>query len=337
VPLAPRTLCVAVLCSSLVAFAAPAHAATPTTIGTVTSQFNICGWGETGATNPAAPTIGQVVTAPADEQLLDSFGLNLTQQRDPLTDLPVGDPATITFRAYVYAWDGEKATGPALFESEPQSFTTSPATQLVTVETGGVEVTPGSSYLLFFSVDEELDANVAGTQACWMIAQNDYAGGAGMFLLDDVDPADWTVVPWRELPDMAFTATFSTPAPEPVYDFDGFFAPVDNRDAGGNYILNQVKAGSAVPIKFSLNGDQGLDILASGSPSSQSITCNSQAEVDGIEQTVAAGASGLSYSAATDTYTYVWKTSRSWEETCRQLVVRLDDGTTARANFTFSR
>jgi len=34
-------------------------------------------------------------------------------------------------------------------------------------------------------------------------------------------------------------------------------------------------------------------------------------------------------------YVYVWKTDKSWARTCRQLVVKLDDGTSHRANFSF--
>jgi len=34
----------------------------------------------------------------------------------------------------------------------------------------------------------------------------------------------------------------------------------------------------------------------------------------------------LSYEAATDRYSYVWKTSKAWAQTCRQLIVRLADG-----------
>lgn len=75
---------------------------------------------------------------------------------------------------------------------------------------------------------------------------------------------------------------------------------------------------SAAPSIF--HTDQGLDILADGSPSSQVIECDSQAEMDGIEQTATAGSSSLSYDAASDTYTYVWKTSKSWDDTCRQPV-----------------
>ena len=112
-----------------------------------------------------------------------------------------------------------------------------------------------------------------------------------------------------------------------AYDFTGFFSPVN-----GLPTLNAVKSGSAVPVKFSLDGDQGLDVLADGYPRSESIDCDSDALVDGIESTVNAGSSSLTYDAATDQYTYVWKTSKDWTG-CRQLVVQLDDGTKHRANF----
>jgi hypothetical protein len=117
-----------------------------------------------------------------------------------------------------------------------------------------------------------------------------------------------------------------------LFNFSGFLQPVDNLPA-----LNQVKAGQGIPVKFSLGGNQGLNILASGSPSSQLIACDSSAPLDAIEQTVTAGSSSLSYDAATNIYTYVWKTDKSWANTCRQLKVTLTDGTSHVANFKFSK
>jgi hypothetical protein len=119
-------------------------------------------------------------------------------------------------------------------------------------------------------------------------------------------------------------------AVELSYAFKGFFSPVDNPD-----VLNNIKAGSAIPVKFSLGGDEGLDVLATGSPSSQSIDCDSSDPVDAIEETVTAGSSSLSYDATTDQYTYVWKTDKAWANTCRQLAVTLNDGSTHLANFKF--
>ena len=117
-----------------------------------------------------------------------------------------------------------------------------------------------------------------------------------------------------------------------LYGFEGFFKPVDNPDVA----TNSVRAGSAVPVKFSLGGDMGLDIFETGYPKSQQIP-NPEVTVDGIEQTVTAGSSGLSYDPMTGQYTYVWKTDRAWAGQYRQLVVKLADGESYRANFKFTR
>ncbi len=116
-----------------------------------------------------------------------------------------------------------------------------------------------------------------------------------------------------------------------TYPFNGFFQPVDNLPA-----VNRVKAGSAIPVKFSLGGNQGLDIFRAGSPTSATVSCGANAP-DDIEATVTAGGSSLTYDATANQYVYVWKTDSKWAGTCRQLVIVFKDGTTQRANFTFSK
>ncbi|MEK6301477.1 MAG: ExeM/NucH family extracellular endonuclease [Acidobacteriota bacterium] len=115
-----------------------------------------------------------------------------------------------------------------------------------------------------------------------------------------------------------------------IFNFTGFFQPVENFPT-----INPVKAGASVAVKFSLGGNKGLSIFAIGYPKSQQIACDSTAEVPGIEGTIAAGSTGLSFDPTTNVYTYVWKTDKAWANTCRQLVVKLIDGTTYRANFKF--
>lgn len=115
--------------------------------------------------------------------------------------------------------------------------------------------------------------------------------------------------------------------------FNGFYKPVDmNR-------INAVKAGSAIPIKFSLGGDMGLDIFKSGYPKSiQVIHTDTVEGIGTIEEIITAGNSGLSYDPETDQYTYVWKTSKSWAGTDRELIVIFADGTKApQATFTFKK
>ena len=113
-------------------------------------------------------------------------------------------------------------------------------------------------------------------------------------------------------------------------DFGGFRPPVDPLPT-----FNSMKAGAAVPVKFSLAGDQGLQIFAVDYPRSHPTSCDAINIEDAIETTVTAGSSSLTYDPATDQYSYIWKTNKAWAGTCRQFVIRFFDGSEARANFKF--
>jgi CSLREA domain-containing protein len=118
---------------------------------------------------------------------------------------------------------------------------------------------------------------------------------------------------------------------EAGFTFGGFFPPVVNPP-----VLNGVKAGSAIPMKFSLHGDQGLSIFAPGYPRSVRVACDTSAPLNDIgDETTTPGESGLTYDASTDQYTYVWKTNRNWAGTCRQFILRLTDENDHLANFQF--
>jgi hypothetical protein len=106
-----------------------------------------------------------------------------------------------------------------------------------------------------------------------------------------------------------------------LYDFDGFYPPVDNQPT-----INLTKAGSAIPVRFSLGGDRGMDIFAAGYPISRRLVCPA-GNKDLIEET-AAGSSGLKYDPLTDQYTYIWKTAKSWKG-CWELILKFNDGPTA--------
>lgn len=119
-----------------------------------------------------------------------------------------------------------------------------------------------------------------------------------------------------------------------AYPWTGFFQPVDNYP-----VVNTVNAGQGIPVKFSLGGDYGLSIFASGYPASQKVNCGSSGSggsTSPIEETVTPGNSTLQYNAATQTYTYIWKTDKAWAGSCRQLIVRLIDGTNHIALFQFN-
>jgi hypothetical protein len=113
-----------------------------------------------------------------------------------------------------------------------------------------------------------------------------------------------------------------------VYNWSGFFAPA-------SAALNQAQAGAAIPLMFSLKGNQGLAVIASGYPRSQQVACDTGAPTGPDPSAATPGASGLAYDATTDTYTWVWKTDVAWAGTCRRFIVQLNDGTRHSAIFRF--
>jgi hypothetical protein len=115
-----------------------------------------------------------------------------------------------------------------------------------------------------------------------------------------------------------------------TYAFTGFVQPVDTLPT-----LNKAKAGSAIPVKFSLAGNQGLNVFFAGFPTSKTTVCGTTAGEDVIEATATAGGSSLSYDATSDQYNYVWKTDKGWAGTCRTLTVKFADGTVKQADFHF--
>jgi CSLREA domain-containing protein len=115
-----------------------------------------------------------------------------------------------------------------------------------------------------------------------------------------------------------------------LFNFAGFFSPVSNLPT-----VNQVNAGRAIPVKFSLSGNKGLDIFAPGYPSSAQYACSESAPEVDIDGQAPVASNSLSYDAGSDQYNFVWKTESSWAGKCRQLLVVLKDGTVYRANFKF--
>jgi hypothetical protein len=124
--------------------------------------------------------------------------------------------------------------------------------------------------------------------------------------------------------DVAQNSATASSAYRVVYDFSGFSSPV-----AAFPTANPVKAGEGIPLKFSLHGNRGSDVLAAGSPTWT--PCDSPAG----SSTAAAGT--LSYNASLDRYTFLAATSKSWAGNCSDLTVTLRDGTTHQARFTFGK
>jgi len=82
-----------------------------------------------------------------------------------------------------------------------------------------------------------------------------------------------------------------------------------------------------------LGGDKGMDIFVAGYPKSVQINCATNVPMGTPVPTFNPGGSSMSYSGGQ--YNYVWKTDKAWAGTCRQLIIKLVDGTVQTANFSF--
>lgn len=123
--------------------------------------------------------------------------------------------------------------------------------------------------------------------------------------------SSWGVVSWR---------------------WEGFFAPVDN-----NGVLNTLKAGQAVPLKWRLRKADGTPVLGltSVKVTSEGLSCEGGRTSDALEE-VGTGASGLR-ELGDGLYQFNWATPKSYANSCRRVRLDVGDGTPHEALFRFTR
>ena len=128
--------------------------------------------------------------------------------------------------------------------------------------------------------------------------------------------------------DNAGNADSTTVSYSVVYDFDGFFSPVQNPPKWTRW-----KAGAPVPVRFSLGGYHGPRPEAAGYPRSR--PCGGG---EGELVTRAAKKKPVfDYERRSGRYSLRWKTDRRWAGTCREFVLKLDDGSMHTARFQFTK
>jgi hypothetical protein len=112
--------------------------------------------------------------------------------------------------------------------------------------------------------------------------------------------------------------------------FEGYLAPMQNDPT-----FNLVTAGSRVPMRFKLPDRLGGYVSDPGVM--DSFTVDTERCLSNVVpfNDVAVGGAGLSFDAATSTYTYNWDTNAAWAGTCRNVKLRLIDGSRHTLMFKF--
>jgi hypothetical protein len=114
--------------------------------------------------------------------------------------------------------------------------------------------------------------------------------------------------------------------------FLGFDAPVDN-----NGVLNEVKAGRAIPLKWRVLTAAGAPVtdIASATVTASAIACPGGAPGDAVEETLPDG-SGLR-NHGNGNYSINWRSPTSFAGTCKRVKVDLGGGLAPTALFRFTR
>lgn len=147
---------------------------------------------------PNTTTYGQVITA--TDRHLKKFTFEFLNQTTGSMDV----------RGEVYAWDGTKATGSALYESRPRTIAYDDFDfHAETFNADGVRVKKGQQYVIFASIDKDFEACTDGYVLGWGVVDDSvYTGGTFVFQNNTGDESQWTATSWNTFGfDLAFKAS----------------------------------------------------------------------------------------------------------------------------------
>jgi hypothetical protein len=203
--------------------------------------------------------------------------------------LPTSTPGAFTFT--VDAFDAALNHGTVTVSYRVVDRT--PPQITIVAPADGAQFHVGDTITPSYSCHDDVDGSLASCKATPI----DTSPGSHTFRVDSMDRSG--------------NAASATAAYAVRYDFDGFFAPLAAEP------VVTVKAGDVVPVKFSLHGDRGLDVVtrAAWRPCSAATDDSSSA------------AGSLTYAAGPDQYTFMWATDKSWGGTCKEVLLTLRDGT----------
>jgi hypothetical protein len=118
-----------------------------------------------------------------------------------------------------------------------------------------------------------------------------------------------------------------------AWTFSGFYQPVDmGRDSAGKPIVNTVKAGSTVPMKFEVfkAGSELRDVPAVKGTTAVKIDCSALSLTTDEIEVLASGSTSLRFDATSDQFIYNWKTPVVG---CYAFTVTTQDGSSLTAYF----
>jgi len=285
------------------------------------SSMTSLNWGTPGVNPPGFNTSGSVMVGGEGAYELHFFSTDCDDMEE-LVYAPNGANNWAKFKTTPFNVD---LTNPTV-----TGLTLSPTSQA-----------PGQTITASYTCSDPLHGGVAsGLASC---GKNLSLGGAtGPLALMEtftvptnvIGPQTYSVTA-TDVAGNSFTAKANYSA---IYQFLGFFAPVSNPGTGAQPVINTIKAGQTVPVKWQVLGGNGvgvagLTLAPTGTvvlAAANSMVCINDT-VDNSVSVVASGNSGLQ-DLGGGNYQFNWKANLP-SGACVQLSVNPGDGTTHIAYF----
>jgi len=129
------------------------------------------------------------------------------------------------------------------------------------------------------------------------------------------------------------------PPPTTRWTIEGFYPPVDMTDADGNSIVNTIRSGQAVALKFEVfdeNGQELTDTAIVDTFTQESINCDTlqDEDSDAVEEPLTdVGNTQLTYDQDSGQFVKHWKTPPRQPNTCWVVELTTTDGSSISAYF----
>ena len=115
-----------------------------------------------------------------------------------------------------------------------------------------------------------------------------------------------------------------------AWRLDGFYKPVTM----GTAVVNTVKAGSTVPLKFNvLKGGTAMTSDIGASFSAKKVGCDGSDVLNAVEEFVTTGSTSLRYDAAGGQWVQNWATPSGGKGSCYRVTMTTADGSAIAADF----
>jgi hypothetical protein len=145
---------------------------------------------------PNSTTYGETITVPAKKSSMTKFMYYMGGQ--------AAAGQSMVVRGELYAWDGSKATGSAIFQTKKRTIAYADSLlHWETFKTRGAALTPGQQYVLFVSIDKDYEDCTGDYGLTWGAADGSaYAGGQFVFQNNSGDESKWTTTNWNPIPQL---------------------------------------------------------------------------------------------------------------------------------------